>query len=186
MTELTGLVEPAVLEAYDFSQCGTIVDVGGGHGGLIASILKKHTNLKGIVYDSPDVVAGAPEHFADAGVADRASAIGGDFFASVPAGGDTYIMKHIIHDWYDDLCTTILRHCHAVMKPGGKLLIVDQVLPGRNEPSVGKFSDLLMMIMPGGMERTADEFRTLVEGAGFKFSRIVPTKSLVSVVEATK
>jgi hypothetical protein len=186
MTELTNLVEPAVLEAYDFSDCGTIVDVGGGHGGLIASILKKHANLKGVVYDSPQVVAGAPALFEERGVAERATAVGGDFFKSVPAAGDTYVMKHIIHDWYDDKCTTLLKHCHGVMKPGGKVLIVDQVLPEGNAPSIGKFTDLLMMVMPGGMERSEAEFKALLTGAGFKFSRVVPTKSTVSVVEAIK
>jgi hypothetical protein len=98
----------------DFSGCGTIVDVGGGHGGLIASILKKHANFKGVVYDSPQVVAGAPALFEEHGVVERATAVGGDFFKSVPADGDTYVMKHIIHDWYDDKCTTLLKHCHGV------------------------------------------------------------------------
>jgi SAM-dependent methyltransferase len=186
MTELTNLVEPAVLEAYDFSGCGTIVDVGGGHGGLIAAILKKHANLDGVVYDSPQVVADAPALFEEHGVAERASVVGGDFFKSVPAGGDTYVMKHIIHDWDDNKCTTLLKHCHGVMKPGGKLLVVDQVLPEGNAPSISKFFDLLMMIMPGGTERTEAEFKALLTGAGFKFSRVVPTKSFVSVVEAIK
>ena len=119
-------------------------------------------------------------------MAERATPVGGDFFKSVPAGGDTYVMKHIIHDWYDDKCTTLLKHCHGVMKPGGNLLIVDQVLPEGNAPSFGKFSDLIMMVMPGGMERTEAEFKALLTGAGFKFSRVVPTKSIVSVVEAIK
>ncbi len=186
MSEMTNLVEPAVLEAYDSSCCGTIVDVGGGHGGLIASILKKHANLRGVVYDSPQVVAGASALFKKLGVEERAMAVGGDFFKSVPVGGDTYLMKHIIHDWYDDKCTTLLKHCYGVMKPGGKVLIVDQVLPEGNAPSIGKFTDLLMMVIPGGMERTEGEFKALLIGAGFKFSRVVPTKSMVSVVEAVK
>jgi len=183
MSELTALVEPAVLDAYDFSGLGTIVDVGGGHGSLLAGILQKHPSLRGIVFDAPEVVAGTPEKLRAAGVADRCTTASGDFFASVVPGGDTYIMKHIIHDWDDDKCRTILTHCRSVMKPGSKILVVDQVLPGRNEPSLGKFSDLIMMVMPGGQERTEDEFRTLLESAGFTFSRVVPTRSIVSVVE---
>lgn len=186
MTELTSIVEPAVLEAYDFSGCGTIVDVGGGHGTQLAGILQKHRSLRGIVFDAPNVVAGAPAKLAEFGVADRCTTASGDFFKSVCPGGDTYMMKHIIHDWDDDRCRTILRHCHQHMKPGAKVLIVDQVLPEGNEPSLGKFSDLLMMIMPGGLERTANEFKLLLESSGFALSRIVPTKSPVSVVEGVR
>lgn len=186
MTELTSIVEPAVLEAYDFTGCGTIVDVGGGHGTLLAGILQKHPHLRGIVFDSPNVVAGAPAKLAEFGVADRSTTASGDFFQSVYAGGDTYLMKHIIHDWDDDRCRAILRNCHKHMKPGARMLIVDQVLPEGNEPSIGKFSDLLMMIMPGGLERTASEFESLLQSSGFKLSRIIPTKSPVSVVEGIR
>ncbi|HEV7301922.1 MAG TPA: methyltransferase [Tepidisphaeraceae bacterium] len=184
MTEFSTMVEAAVVEAYDFSACGTIVDVGGGHGSFLAGILKKWPSLRGIVYDSPQVVAGAAPLLASAGLTDRCTTAAGDFFQSVPAGGNTYVMKHIIHDWYDDRCQAILGHCRKVMKPGDRVLIVDQVLPGGNEPSIGKFTDLVMMIMPGGMERTAAEFESLVTRAGLRFGRIVPTKSPVCVVEA--
>ena len=186
MSELTAMVEPAVLEAYDFSNCGTLVDVGGGRGSLIAAVLRKHKSLRGVVYDAPHVVEAAKTHLAEMGVADRATTAAGDFFHSVPAGGDTYMMKHIIHDWDDDLCRKILRNCHKVLKPGGKVLIIDQVLPGRNEFSPGKFSDLLMMVMPGGAERTEKEFRALLESSGFKCARIIPTNSIVDVVEGVR
>lgn len=186
MSELTRVVEPAVLEAYDFGTCGTIVDVGGCFGSLLIAILNKYPSLKGIVYDAPSVVECAKPKIADAKLTDRLTVQGGDFWQSVPAGGDTYLMKHIIHDWNDEQCLTILRNCHKVMKPGSRVLVMDQVLTGPNEPSLGKFSDLIMLQLPGGLERTAEEHQSLLERAGFKFTRIVPTKSPVSVIEAVK
>ncbi|HEX8340469.1 MAG TPA: methyltransferase [Tepidisphaeraceae bacterium] len=186
MGELTRTVEPAVLEAYDFSDCGTIVDVGGGFGGLLTAILRRHAGVRGVVFDAASVVERAGPRLAEAGLADRCTTAAGDFFQSVPPGGDTYLMKHIIHDWNDEQCVTILRHCHAAMKPGSRVLIIDQVLPGPNEPSLGKFSDLIMLQLPGGMERTADEFKALLAAAGFEFRRIVPTQSPVSVIEGVR
>lgn len=185
MGELSVVVQAAVLEAYDFADCGpTIVDVGGGHGAFLSGILKEHPSLRGIVFDSPAVVSGATPILAKSGLAQRCATAAGDFFQAVPAGGDTYVMKHIIHDWDDAKCRTILGNCRKVMKPGGRVLIVDQVLPPGNEPSIGKFTDLVMMIMPGGAERTAAEFEKLITESGLKFRRIVSTKSLVSVIEA--
>ncbi|MFT3785988.1 MAG: methyltransferase [Tepidisphaeraceae bacterium] len=187
MLELTAMVEPAVLEAYDFSSCGpTIADIGGGHGGLLARILTKHTNLRGIVFDAANVVAGAPDVLRSAGVADRCTTASGNFFEAVCGGADTYLMKHIIHDWDDAKCQRILQNCHRVMKPSAKVVMVDQVVSGRNEPSLAKWSDLLMMLIPGGAERTAEEFDKLLASAGFKLTRIVATKSPVSVIEGQR
>lgn len=186
MSELTRVVEPAVLKTFDFSGCGTIVDVGGCFGSLLIAVLQKYPTLRGVVFDAPSVVEGAKPKIAEAGLSNRCATASGDFFKAVPAGGDTYMMKHIIHDWTDDQCVTILKNCHTVMKPGSRLLILDQVLPGPNEPSLGKFSDLIMMQLPGGMERTGEEFQALLKSSGFAFSRIVPTKSPISIVEGIR
>lgn len=186
MSELTRTVEPAVLEAYDFADCGTLVDVGGCFGSLLISILNKHKTLKGVVFDAPNVVEGAKAEIKKTELTDRLTTAAGDFFRAVPAGGDTYLMKHIIHDWTDEQCVTILKHCHAVMKPGSRVLILDQVIPGPNEASLGKFSDLIMLQLPGGLERTAAEFETLLQQSGFKLNRIVPTKSPVSIIEGVR
>lgn len=186
MSELTAVAEPAVLKAYDFSDCGTIVDVGGCFGSLLIPILSKHKHLHGVVFDAPNVVTGAAGPIRAAGLSDRLSMAAGDFFQAVPAGGDTYIMKHIIHDWNDVQCVQILKNCHAVMKPGSRVLILESVLPGANQPSFGKFVDLIMLQMPGGAERTEPEFDRLLTQAGFKLNRIVPTESHISVIEGVR
>ncbi len=184
MTGFTSTISVAVAEAYDFSAFGTIVDVGGGHGILLTTILKKFPKLKGVVFDAPHVAEGARKPIADAGLANRLSAEGGDFFAAVPTGGDVYIMKHIIHDWPDDLATTILRNCRTGVKDGGKLLLVEMVVPPGNTPDFSKILDLEMMVLPSGKERTEAEYAKLLADAGWKLTRVVPTKSPAQVVEA--
>jgi len=186
MTSLSAGAVAAVVEAYDFSGIGKLVDVGGGHGLLIASILSKYPSMRGVVYDDPKVVEGAREVLQAHGVADRGELIGGDFFASVPAGGDAYILKHIIHDWNDDECATILGHCHRVMPAGGKVLIVEMVIPEPNVPSIGKLLDLQMLVNLTGRERTAKEYGDLLSQVGFDLQRIVPTPSPYSVIEGFK
>jgi hypothetical protein len=160
------------------------VDVGGGHGILLTTILQAVPALTGIVFDAPHVAAGAKEPIAASGLAARLTAEGGDFFKAVPHGGDVYIMKHIIHDWPDDKSTTILRNCRAGVTPNGTLLLVELVIPPGNEPSLGKVLDLEMMVVASGKERTEAEYRTLLAGAGWKLTRIVPTKSPAQVIEA--
>jgi hypothetical protein len=183
MTGFSMQASPAIAEAYDFSSFGTLVDVGGGHGHLLCTILKKYTGPRGIVFDSPHVVAGAVQRIAEAGLSERCQALGGDFFHSVPSA-DAYLMKHIIHDWADDKATTILRNCRAAAKPGAKLLLVEIVIPPGNEPSPGKLLDLEMLVIASGKERTEAEYAALLDGAGWKLTRIVATKSPTSVIEA--
>jgi len=183
MTGFTSVIAPAVVEAYDFSQFGTIVDVGGGHGILVNTILAANPKLKGIVFDSPNVTVGASEPIRAAGLADRCQAIGGDFFQSVPAGGDAYLMKHIIHDWPDDAATKILANCRKAVNPGGKLLLVELVIRPGNEPDFGKLMDLEMLVIASGKERTEAEYRALLAAAGWKLTRIIPTKSPAQVIE---
>lgn len=186
MTSLSAGAGAAVVSAYDFSGINKLVDVGGGHGLLLASILSKYPNMKGVLYDAPSVIPGAKDVFAAHGVADRCEAVGGDFFQSVPAGGDAYILKHIIHDWNDEDCLTILGHCRAGMTAGGKVLIVEMVILERNVPSVSKFLDLEMLLFLTGCERTEAEYRALLDGAGFELTRIVPTPSAYSVIEGVR
>jgi hypothetical protein len=182
MTGFSMQESPAVAEAYDFSPFDTIVDVGGGHGHLLRTILAKHPGPRGIVFDSPHVVAGATSRIAEAGLAERCRIEGGDFFKSVPAG-DAYLMKHIIHDWADDKATTILRNCRAAAKPGAKVILAEMVIPPGNEPSPGKLLDLEMLVIASGRERTETEYAELLGGGGWRLTRVVPTKSPVSVIE---
>lgn len=176
MTGFTSTISVAVAESYDFSPFGTIVDVGGGHGILLRTILKQFPKLRGVVFDAPHVVK-------DAALSDRLTAEGGDFFAAVPKG-DVYILKHIIHDWPDDKATTILRNCRNAVNAGGKLLLVEMVVPPGNGPDLSKIVDLEMMAVASGKERTEAEYAKLLAGAGWKLTRVVPTKSPAQVVEA--
>lgn len=185
MTSNSAFTSATVLESYDFSAFHKVVDVGGGHGLLLASILKKYPHLTGILYDVPATVAAA-DLLDSYGVADRCERVGGDFFQAVPAGGDAYVMKHIIHDWSDEQCVAILKNCRDAMTPNGKVLVVEMVLPEGNEPSVGKFLDLQMLLFLPGCERTAAEYRRLFERAGLEVSRIVPTMSPFSIVEGVR
>ena len=186
MTGLTLAVNDAVLSSYDFSSISKIVGVGGGHGSLIASILKINPQMKGVLFDAPPVIGGAHDRIESEGIADRCEVIGGDFFQSVPAGGDAYILKWIIHDWDDERSVTILKNCHRAMTENGKLLLVEAVVPHGSEPHFSKFIDLNMLVMTGGRERTENEYRMLLEASGFKLTRIIPTESPMSVIEGER
>lgn len=182
MTNLSTIDGPAVADAYSFSEIHSIVDVGGGHGLLLATILARNAHMKGTLYDVAHVVAGAKDG-ALKPVMDRCTIASGDMFSSVPAGADAYIMKHIIHDWPDDLCIKILKACRQGVNPGGKLLVVDNVIHPGNEFAPGKFMDLQMLIFPGGCERTEKQFSDLFAAAGWKLSRVIPTVVPESIVE---
>jgi hypothetical protein len=177
--------EPAaVAEAYDFSGIGKVVDVGGGLGTMLVTLLQRHPHLTGVLFDAPSVADAAKDTIAAAGLEGRCERVGGDFFASVPAGGDAYVLSHIIHDWDVDACHTILRNCREAMNPDGRILIVEMVLPPGAEPHPGKILDVVMLVVPGGRERTADEYGELLAPVGLRVERVVPTASPVSVVEA--
>ena len=175
---------PTVAAAYDFSRFGTVVDVGGATGNMLAAILSRHASPRGVLFDRPHVVGEAPALLAAHGVEARVTIEAGDFFERVPAGGDAYVLSHIIHDWNEEQCLTILGHCRAAMKPDGRLLIVETVLPPGDTPHLGKLQDMVMMVVPGGQERTEAEYVSLFDKAGFRLTRVVPTESAVSVVEA--
>lgn len=184
MSGMTAVANEAIMSRYDFSSFNTIVDIGGGHGGLITSILKQNPQAKGVLFDAGVVIEGARPRLEAAGVSDRCEAVSGDFFKAVPGGGDAYVMKWIIHDWDDEKAIAILKNCRSQMKPNGRLIIVDCVVPENNEPDFSKTFDLNMMVMTGGKERTAAEFSQLLEAAGFKLLRVIPTDVPPSIVEA--
>ena len=184
MTMFSGMVIPAVLDVYDFSGIGTLVDVAGGHGRVLTSILEKYPAMRGVLFDLEHVIAGAQPVIDRLGLSGRCSTASGDFFKAVPAGGDAYIMKHIIHDWNDAEAITILKNIRSAMNPGARVILLESVITPGSQPDFGKIIDLEMLLMPGGRERTEQEFRELFKRAGFTLTRIVPTKSPLSVVEA--
>jgi hypothetical protein len=175
---------PAVAAAYDFSGVGTGVDVGGATGNRLAAVLAKYPEPRGVHFDRPHVVRDAPALLETRGVRDRVSIVPGDFFETVPAGGEVYLLSHIIHDWNEDQCLTILGHCRKAMAADGRLLIVETVLPTGDTPHQGKVQDMVMLVIPGGQERTEAEYATLLGKAGFRLNRVVPTESVVGIVEA--
>ena len=186
MVGIHGSEPPAVAKAYDFSKLKTIVDVGGANGNMLATLLTHHRHLTGILADLPHVVKDAPAYLKAKGVAERITIEPHDFFKSVPAGGDAYILSHVIHDWSEAQCLTILGNVHKAMTVQSRLLIVEMVLPQGDEPHFGKILDMVMLALPGGEERTAQEYEALLAKAGFKLAKVVPTESVVSIIEAVK
>jgi O-methyltransferase domain/Dimerisation domain len=188
MASISAGQNETIAAAYPFGRLSTIVDVGGAHGHLLASILRLNKKLKGVLYDQPQVVAAAAESgfVTVRGIAARCRTEGGDFFQSVPEGADGYLMKHIIHDWDDERCIKILENCRNAMAKTGKVLLVEAVIPKGNGPHFGKLLDINMMVIPGGQERTKEEFAALFARAGLRLNRIVPTTTPVSVLEAVR
>jgi hypothetical protein len=184
MVGIHGQEPPAVAAAYDFSTFKTIVDVGGATGNMLAAVLAHHAGPRGVLFDRPHVVKDAPALLDAKGVGDRVTIETGDFFKSVAVGGDAYILSHIIHDWNDDQCLTILRHVRKAMNPAGHLLIVEMVIAAGDAPHRGKMLDMTMLVQLGGQERTEAEYGILLGKAGFRMTRVVPTDSAASVVEA--
>ena len=184
MTSIHGYETGAMLDAYDFSSVRVLADIGGGNGSLLAGVLQRYPQMRGILFDLGHVVGRATESLAQAGLAARCQVIEGSFFDSVPAGADAYLFRHIIHDWTDDQSVQILGHCRAAMPRDGRLLLVECVVPAGNTPSLSKDFDMTMLTFPGGMERTEDDFRALLARAGFALTSVTPTTTMVSVVEA--
>ncbi|MGB7060882.1 MAG: methyltransferase [Candidatus Zixiibacteriota bacterium] len=185
MTERAGPTAAAVCAAYDFSRINKLVDVGGGHGILITTILRANPHLRGVVFDVPSVVEGAAGLIEREGVGDRCEVVPGDFFESVPVVGDAYILSSVIHDWDDDHALTILKNIHQNMPKDGRLLLVEYVIQPGNDPFPGKISDIIMLVTENGLERTEAEFRALLGKAGFKLIKIIQTQSPMSVIEGT-
>jgi hypothetical protein len=179
MAAMTRRVIGALLDAYDFGRFGTIVDVGGGNGALLAAILDRHSSVRGVLFDQPHVVSGA-----DPELAARCTMVGGDFFEVVPPGCDAYVLKWIVHDWEDEEARAILRTCRRAMTDDAALLVIERVLEGPNDEPFTRFSDLNMLVGPGGRERTLDEFERLLDDSGFALVGCTPTASDFCVVEA--
>ena len=176
----------AIIDAYDFSGIATLTDVGGGHGALMAEILGANPAMKGVVAELPSVVKEAKEFIHTRGLETRCEVVECDFFKEIPPGTDAYLMSHILHDWNDEKCQRILGNCHAAMKPGSTLLVVEAVVPPGNEFSIAKLLDLEVFVMGGGRERMEAEFRDLFESSGFSLSKIVPTQESISVIEGLR
>jgi len=173
-----------MLDVYDFGGFETLVDIGAGNGSLLMTVLKQTPRLHGVLFDREHVIQRARPAIEAAGLGNRCQVSAGSFFDSVPSGHDAYLMRHIIHDWDEEKALTILRHCRKAIKPAGKLLLVEAVIPPGNDPSWSKFLDLNMLLIPGGQERTEAEYRQLLGQAGFRIMRIVPTRTEMSVIES--
>lgn len=184
MANSTALVNDAISRADVFSDARRMIDVGGGLGGMISAILEKNPHLEGVLFDSPQVIEKSKEFLAARNLSERCQTIGGDFFESVPAGGDVYTMRWIIHDWEDSKSLTILRNIRRVIPQNGKLLLVESIVPADAQPHYSKFFDVIMLTMTGGRERTESEYASLLEKAEFKLNRVIPTDSFISIIEA--
>lgn len=186
MTSFSQVTIPAIIASYDFSDATTIADIAGGYGHLLAAVLQEYPSANGVLFDLPHVLEGAPAMLESKGVADRVTMVGGSFLDEIPVVAEIYMLKHIIHDWYDDTNQTILGNIRSSMPDNAKVLIIDAVVPAGDEPHFSKILDLEMLISPGGMERTAAQFEMLLAASGFKLSRVIPTPSPVSIIEAVR
>ena len=183
MTDLSAQLTRSLVKEYDFRDRDLLVDVGGGRGQLLALLLSAHPHLRGVLHDQPEVVARTEPLLARPGIAERCRVEGGDFFSSVPSGGDTYLLAQVIHNWGDDDAERIITNCRRSMEPRGRVLLAEMVVPEGPEPSrTAKFMNLSMLAHCGGKQRTRTEFAALFERSGLRLNRIVPGSG-VSVVE---
>jgi hypothetical protein len=185
MVAIHGRETAAIIAAYDFSRFRMIIDVGGGNGSQLCEILTANPQANGVVFDLPHVAERAEKYIAEQRLKPRCRTAGGSFFESVPAGGDAYLLRHIIHDWTDEQAQTILQTIRRAIPPHGRLLVIETVIPPGNDPSFAKLLDLTMLVIPGGKERTEPEYHDLFAAGGFQLTRIVPTTADVHVIEAT-
>lgn len=185
MTNLSEFSIAPLTAAYDFSTFATIVDVGGGHGRLLAAILQAAPNSRGVLFDLPEVVACAPELLRENGVHDRVRIEQGSFFDSAPAGGDAYVLKNVIHDWPEDDAVRILNNVRSAARTGARMLLCEFVIPDHDRDFHGKWVDIEMLVVAGARERTAQEYDRLFGQAGFRLNRVVETVSPLSILEAT-
>jgi O-methyltransferase/methyltransferase family protein len=175
----------AIVDAYDCSGTGTVIDVGGGSGNLLATLLAANPSLRGVLFERPQVLPDAERNLKAAGVAERCEFVGGDFLEAVPNGGDVYIVSHCIHNWDEENCLRILHNCRRAMPPHGRLLIVEAVVRAGDAPDPAKLLDVAMLVVPGGEERSEDEYRALLDKAGFRLTRVIPTRTPSgSIIEA--
>ena len=184
MTSISSNEVRALLDAYDFSSCRHVVDVAGGRGHVLAAILARTPQLRGTLVDLPHAIAGARAALAGSPVVDRISFVEGDFFSAIPAGGDAYFLKHIVHDWDDERAITILKNIRKVIPQDGRLLVAEGIVPPGDAPAFAKVLDLEMLLVTAqGRERTHDEYRAVFASAGFELSRVVPTAAEIAMIE---
>jgi ubiquinone/menaquinone biosynthesis C-methylase UbiE len=184
MNAYSRLEVSAILDAYTFPEGATVIDVGGGHGTLLAALLTAHPSITGVLFDQPAVVENAERVFADARVSSRATVVGGDFFSELPSRGDLYLLKSVLHNWPDRDAGRILQCCRRAMSPRARLLIAERIVPLGNAPSEAKLFDINMLVVLGGKERTEDEYQELLGSAGFSLVQVIATKSPLSLIEA--
>jgi O-methyltransferase domain len=182
MACFSGLENEAIAHAYAFPPGAQVADIGGGQGGFLAEVLETDPSLRGLLYDLPEVVAD-PRLLAATGLLERCETVGGDFFEFLPPGADCYVFKRVLHDWDDETCVDLLRRCRQVLPATGRLLVIDAVIPPGNDPHPAKIVDLIMLTALAGRERTEAEFGGLLAAAGFKLTRVIPTHSMLSIVE---
>jgi SAM-dependent methyltransferase len=185
MGNLSALAAGELVRVYDFSSAQKVIDVGGSHGILLAAVLLANPAAQGILYDLPHVIETAGD-IVDPRVARRCELVSGDFFKSVPQGGDVHLLKQIIHDWNDERAGVILANCHDALSPGGKLLLIEMIVPADNQASFAQAMDINMLAILGGRERTEEEYRTLLEASGFRLERVRATHSPFSVIETSR
>lgn len=179
MGHLSAWVAQDVVAEYDMSGVKKIVDVGGSQGVLLTALLQAAPTAQGILFDLPNVIEKAPELA-------RAESVSGDFFEEVPQGGDLYLLKHILHDWDDERCAAVLKNIHRAAQPNSKLLVIEMLVPEQPEPSPVFYLDLTMLVLLEGRERSQQEFETLLSSAGFAIERVIPTSSMISIIEAAR
>jgi cyclopropane fatty-acyl-phospholipid synthase-like methyltransferase len=182
MANFSSMEDEPIAHAYTFGDGTRVIDIGGGQGGFLAAVLTMNPTAHGVLFDRPGV-ASAPQRLIDAGLEGRYETVAGDFFESVPPAGDVYIYKRVLHDWNDDECITLLRRCRDVIPPTGRLLVIDAVIPRDDDPHPAKIVDMIMMGILPGRERTADEFAQLLDQGGFELTNVVPTHSMLAIVE---
>ncbi len=185
MGNLSALAAGELVRVYDFSNAQKVIDVGGAHGILLEAVLLANPAAQGILYDLPHVIETAGENVVSR-VKGRCELVSGDFFKSVPKGADVHLLKQIIHDWDEERAAVVLANCHDALSPGGKLLLIEMVVPGDNRPNFAQAMDLNMLAILGGRERTEEEYRTLLEASGFTLERVIATHSPFSVIEASR
>jgi O-methyltransferase domain/Dimerisation domain len=183
MANFSSMEDHPIAHACTVPDRACVVDIGGGQGGFLAEILTANPSVRGVLFDRAHVVS-RPQRLVDARLEGRYETMAGDFFDAVPAGGDVYVYKRVLHDWDDDQCIAMLRNCRAVIPPTGRLLVIDAVIPPGDDPHPAKIVDLVMMGILPGRERTADEFARLLDQAAFEMTGVVATHSMLAVVEA--
>jgi SAM-dependent methyltransferase len=186
MGNLAQMVASELPKLVDFTRVQKVVDVGGAHGVLLAAILRSNPSARGVLFDLPHVVETAKPVLDAQGLGNRCEVIGGDFFKKIPEGADAHILKQIIHDWDDERAILILENCRRALRPNGRVVLVEMIIPADNSPGVAQFIDLNMLVLLGGRERSEAEFATLLRDAGFRTPRLIPTHSPFFIIEAER